>query len=543
MIDKCQGKICPKGKICNPTTGYCVNISGSVGKQVLKNQSNKTDSNTKIDKKKISNPILTNNLDIFLNQLNLHQLKPLFSVKKIKTVDKAIEYYHSNKSVFSKISKKCLDLFINACKFKNAIEQVNLIKAYNPCNIKIAKDYILEIVQYMTPKLLKKNPKKIYLFGDNLARKGYGGQAIIRDQPNAYGIATKKKGGTSESTYYTDEDYNEAIKVIDKDLKKALSAGKIIVIPKNGIGTGLAKLNKKAPKIYKYLNQRLKKLIDLYGVNQKSDESESEEEDEEESEEDEEESESEDEEESEEEEEEEEESEEEEEEEEEEESEEDESEEDESEEEEEEDESEEESEEDDEESDSEDLIESQYNVDTVITMHGLKRKNIIGDGNCFFRTIAYFVFGNQNKHKEVRKQVTDYLQKNMNDYLDTVNSQMMSDSKWTRWVKAHPELFEHEEDPIAPDATRDIKITIFNKYIEIMSKTGVWAEGTLEIMGAAIAFDKQINVYSYGRNIKSPEDAERSIHMYPHSDVRYQGPKSINILNEGQVHYIALIPQ
>ena len=76
-----------------------------------------------------------------------------------------------------------------------------------------------------------------------------------------------------------------------------------------------------------------------------------------------------------------------------------------------------------------------------------------------------------------------------------------------------------------------------------MRKPGVWAEGTLEIIGAAYAFNKQINVYSYGEGINSMFDAERSIHMYPHSDVRYEGPDSINILNEHQRHYVALIPQ
>ena len=76
MTNKCQGKICPAGKICNPKSGYCVNVNGAVGKKILKEQStNLSNSNDKIsgNKKKISNPILTNNLDIFLNQLNLIQ--------------------------------------------------------------------------------------------------------------------------------------------------------------------------------------------------------------------------------------------------------------------------------------------------------------------------------------------------------------------------------------------------------------------------------------------------------------------------------------
>jgi hypothetical protein len=45
--------------------------------------------------------------------------------------------------------------------------------------------------------------------------------------------------------------------VIDSDIAKIKATGKAIVLPKDGFGTGLAKLKEKAPQTYAYLKQRL----------------------------------------------------------------------------------------------------------------------------------------------------------------------------------------------------------------------------------------------------------------------------------------------
>lgn len=37
-----------------------------------------------------------------------------------------------------------------------------------------------------------------------------------------------------------------------------------LIIPKDGFGTGLAKLPKKAPKTFKYLNKKIKALIRIF---------------------------------------------------------------------------------------------------------------------------------------------------------------------------------------------------------------------------------------------------------------------------------------
>ena len=38
---KCDGKVCPQNKICNPKSGRCVLKSGKIGKELLKHGSPK----------------------------------------------------------------------------------------------------------------------------------------------------------------------------------------------------------------------------------------------------------------------------------------------------------------------------------------------------------------------------------------------------------------------------------------------------------------------------------------------------------------------
>ena len=118
----------------------------------------------------------------------------------------------------------------------------------------------LEVIDTVNPDIVRANPDKIYLFGDNLQRTGKGGQAVIRDEPNAFGIATKKAPKRDDAAFFTDADYDEAIKIIDEDIQKALNDGRTIVIPKAGLGTGRAQLATRAPKINEYLQNRLRNL-------------------------------------------------------------------------------------------------------------------------------------------------------------------------------------------------------------------------------------------------------------------------------------------
>lgn len=128
--------------------------------------------------------------------------------------------------------------------------------------------------KYITRNDLVSNRDKIYLFGDNLEKTGLGGQAKeMRGEINAIGIPTKKRPSMSDDSFMNDDEYESNVKAISDAFEKIPQEVSIIV-PKDGIGTGLAKLKEKAPRTYEYLQNRLLRLKEnLIGSNdiQKSD--------------------------------------------------------------------------------------------------------------------------------------------------------------------------------------------------------------------------------------------------------------------------------
>lgn len=107
---------------------------------------------------------------------------------------------------------------------------------------------------------------KVFLFGDNTDDRVNTHhvptmtQAVIRGLNNAIGIDTKKNRGTSEDSYFTDEDFDIFKTQVDEAIQKAIDSGKTIVIPEGGIGTGKAQLKERAPKLFSYLQDKLNAL-------------------------------------------------------------------------------------------------------------------------------------------------------------------------------------------------------------------------------------------------------------------------------------------
>jgi hypothetical protein len=111
------------------------------------------------------------------------------------------------------------------------------------------------------------NPTVFYLFGDNFIQKGMGGQAKeMRGEPNAIGIPTKHKPTNEEDAFFSDMYYDEISRRwrnIFAKVKAHKTNGHLIVIPADGIGTGLAQLETKAPNLYGILQALLKELEEL----------------------------------------------------------------------------------------------------------------------------------------------------------------------------------------------------------------------------------------------------------------------------------------
>lgn len=121
---------------------------------------------------------------------------------------------------------------------------------------------IVEKQKWIKRQDLRDNRHKAFLFGDNTLGKGLGGQAKeMRGEFNAFGIPTKWIPSMNRHAFFDDSDFDLIKKYIDRilqDLKQ--SNFQIVVIPADGIGTGLARLNKTAPKIFEYLQKKLKEL-------------------------------------------------------------------------------------------------------------------------------------------------------------------------------------------------------------------------------------------------------------------------------------------
>ncbi len=114
---------------------------------------------------------------------------------------------------------------------------------------------------------IRKHPERIYVFGDNLRKRGFGGLAReCRGEPNAIGIPTKRAPSMQEGAFFSDADYEiwlKASKPALERIKQAIFERKTVVFPKAGLGTGLAELPCRAPRIKRAIDVLVLSFQDL----------------------------------------------------------------------------------------------------------------------------------------------------------------------------------------------------------------------------------------------------------------------------------------
>lgn len=102
--------------------------------------------------------------------------------------------------------------------------------------------------KWITRDMLRATPSESWVFGDNSERYGLGGQAAeMRGEMNAIGVATLYAPGK----FYGVNPVQE-LGIVTMDLSKvgaALWQGKTINVPFDGLGTGLAQLNRRSPNL------------------------------------------------------------------------------------------------------------------------------------------------------------------------------------------------------------------------------------------------------------------------------------------------------
>lgn len=108
----------------------------------------------------------------------------------------------------------------------------------------------------ITREQLRSQRSTLFVFGDNLAQTGFGGQAKeMRGEPNAVGLPTKRLPNMEPNAFLKDSDWrliHQTVSAASGKLFTHLLRGGTVVWPRDGIGTGLAQLEKHAPEIAKF---------------------------------------------------------------------------------------------------------------------------------------------------------------------------------------------------------------------------------------------------------------------------------------------------
>ena len=111
--------------------------------------------------------------------------------------------------------------------------------------------------QWITRNDLRNNRSRFYVFGDNVQRSGFARQAKeMRGERNAIGVVTKWAPSMDPRAFFDD---TAACKMlVERDLhlvQQALDLGCTVVIPSDGIGTGLSRLQQCAPNLDRFIQQ------------------------------------------------------------------------------------------------------------------------------------------------------------------------------------------------------------------------------------------------------------------------------------------------
>lgn len=125
----------------------------------------------------------------------------------------------------------------------------------------------VEMVKHITRQMLRDRPEALFAFGDNMEGTGYDGQAReCRGEPNAVGIPTKWRASMDQGAFFRDEHFPKVKSAIDAAFLRLvdhLRAGGVIVLPRDGIGTGLAQLPVFAPRIHDFIHRSAARLIEI----------------------------------------------------------------------------------------------------------------------------------------------------------------------------------------------------------------------------------------------------------------------------------------
>ena len=91
----------------------------------------------------------------------------------------------------------------------------------------------------ITKEFLFKNPHAVFVFGDNLLRKGRGGAAVLRNY-NTHGFITKKLPSNEDEAFFSPREYSPVYETEIEKLQKVIEENPNNIFLISPVGSGLA---------------------------------------------------------------------------------------------------------------------------------------------------------------------------------------------------------------------------------------------------------------------------------------------------------------
>jgi len=144
--------------------------------------------------------------------------------------------------------------------------------------------------------------------------------------------------------------------------------------------------------------------------------------------------------------------------------------------------------------------------------HGFQEKRVVPDGNCQMRALSDQIWGDENRHKEVRTEVTTWLDKNEKFTIDDNGTSTLGD------------FIDRDQFPQ------------WSSYVKYMAKDGSWGDhitlfGAAETYGVTIVVLSNVDDNGAGRYLTS---------IVPRTTTKPKGP--IHLSHWHEFHYNSLRP-
>ena len=119
----------------------------------------------------------------------------------------------------------------------------------------------LIVPYHISHKFIIEHKQWIFVYGSDYTEKGIFGQSwSCQHEPNTFSVPTLYKICQSQTDrWFSDDNWKEHKEQIDERISKIPIDGRPIILFRK-IGCGHSELNRRAPKLYKYLMDELNKI-------------------------------------------------------------------------------------------------------------------------------------------------------------------------------------------------------------------------------------------------------------------------------------------